>query len=61
MKILEPEAPIKVKSSTSLRFELLPKFGPLPWLDKENSIFSVEEKFKSNLISGEKRITQKNG
>ena len=57
MKILEPEAPIKVKSSTSLRFELLQNSS---WLNKENSIFSVEEKFKSSLIS-DKRIIAKNG
>ena len=46
MKILEPDAPIKVKSSTNLRFELMPKFGPTPWLDTKDATVLIEGNFQ---------------
>ena len=56
MKILEPDVPVKVKSSTSLRFELMPKFGPIPWLDNKNSQDLVEAKFHSKEINEQQKL-----
>ena len=60
MKILEPDAPIKVKSSTNLRFELMPKFGPTPWLDTKDATVLIEGNFQNAMIIDEqKKIAKK--
>ena len=56
MKILESDVPIKVRSSTSLRFELMPKFGPTPWLDNKNSQDLVDAKFHNKEINEEQKL-----